>query len=81
MRELSLRNQGKRLVFPDGKAVCLACGGSGSRSSAEGRPARAIAERIAFDAPLCRAHRAKARPLSVGAGLCMLAAVGSSCWA
>lgn len=93
MRELRLELQGKKLSFPDGKAVCLACGAEPagvrrvwfeelqhhagfSKSAALETGVQAIRERIAFDAPLCRAHRVKARWLGVGAALCMLAAVG-----
>lgn len=97
MRELRVGLEGKRLVFPDGKAACLACGGEPAgvrrvwfeevagalpgtgdlaRFNNLAAGARAIAERITFDAPLCRAHRAKARWLSVGCALCALAVVG-----
>lgn len=93
MRELRLELQGRRLVFPDGKPVCLVCFGepAGSRSvwfedlghhagfsktAALETGVQAIRERIAFDAPLCRPHRARARWFGLGGGLCMLAAVG-----
>ena len=92
MRELRLGLDGRRLVFPDGKAVCLACGaepvgtrrvwfeevrGAGvDRSSNLLAGVQAIAGRITFDAPLCRAHRSRARWLSLGTGLCALAFIG-----
>lgn len=47
-----------------------------TKAEALGTGVAAIRDRIAFDAPLCRAHRARARWLGVGAALCMLAAVG-----
>lgn len=97
MRELRVSLQGKKLVFPDGKAACLACGAEpagvrrvwfeqvhgghvGTGDLARGgnllAGAQAIAARITFDAPLCRAHRARARWLSAGTGLCALAFIG-----
>ncbi|HEX7901218.1 MAG TPA: hypothetical protein VF950_25900 [Planctomycetota bacterium] len=92
MRELRLELQGRRLVFPDGKAVCLACGaepvgtrqvwfedmsGVGlDRTSQMMGSVQALAGRITFDAPLCRAHRSKARMLSLGTALCGLAFIG-----
>lgn len=97
MRELRLGLSGRTLRFPDGKAVCLACGaepagtrrvwfeevrggslGTGDLARAEnlGAGIAALVDRVSFDAPLCPAHRARARGYTLGAILCGLAAVG-----
>jgi hypothetical protein len=98
MAELKVQLQGARLVFPDGKPICLVCRGEPagarrvwfeevhgtrlgtddvSRGLGLAAGARALRERIAFDAPLCGRHRAAARWLSVGTALCGLATVGA----
>jgi hypothetical protein len=93
MRELRLGLDGTRLVFPDGRPVCLGCGaepagtrrvwfedvrsGAGLTQAATMEAAASgLKNRIVFDAPLCAAHRARARWRSLGTFLCFLGILG-----
>lgn len=93
MKEIRVGLDGTRLIFPDGRAVCLACGAepagtrrvwfedvpAGAGFTQLGTAKAAVAglkNRIAFDAPLCAAHRSRARWRSLGTFLCFLGMLG-----